>query len=201
MTGLSLIFRTLEPDTTTRIFACRRPRLFRRLQQFKLGTAGGKGVETTVEMRECLRGVFVADLPQPKKDPVCSASQLHNVAASDLRSATSRIVRAKKNLIGCHRAGGSLPRRTRHKFDAYCGGMVPRRAAAGPDSISGKMVPPADRNHWLSSSLSAFLGAGLTGVAAGFAFGDLGPLLAFLLAILADHLDHLGKMAGMLGID
>jgi hypothetical protein len=102
MTGLSLIFRTLEPDTTARIFACRRPRLFRRLQQFKLGTAGGKGVETTVEMRECLRGVFVADLPQPKKEPVCSASQLHNVAASYLRPATSRIVRAKKKFNMCH---------------------------------------------------------------------------------------------------
>jgi hypothetical protein len=54
---------------------------------------------------------------------------------------------------------------------------------------------------WSGSGLSAFLGAGLTGFAAGFAFSDLGPFLAFLLAILADHLDHFGKMAGMLGID
>ncbi len=50
----------------------------------------------------------------------------------------------------------------------------------------------------LGSNLTAFLGADLTGFAAGFAYGNLGKLLAFRLAVLADHLDHLGKMAGML---
>src|SRR3984893_10829148 len=43
----------------------------------------------------------------------------------------------------------------------------------------------------LGSNLTAFLGACLARLAAGLAFGDFGPLLAFLLAIRADHLDHL----------
>ena len=57
---------------------------------------------------------------------------------------------------------GDDPYSERHKFDPYCGGMVPRGAAAGPDSKSGKTVQPADPNHWLSSNLIAFRGAGLT---------------------------------------
>jgi hypothetical protein len=37
--------------------------------------------------------------------------------------------------------------------------------------------------------LTAFFGAGLAGFAAGFAFGNLGALLALFLAVRADHLD------------
>ena len=55
--------------------------------------------------------------------------------------------------------------------------------------------------HILSGYLIAFCGAGFARVAAGLAFGDLWPLLAFLLAIPADHSYHLGQMAGVLGID
>ena len=47
----------------------------------------------------------------------------------------------------------------------------------------------------LSGDLPAFCGASLAGFAAGFAFGNLGELIAFRLAIVADHFDHLGKMA------
>ena len=46
--------------------------------------------------------------------------------------------------------------------------------------------------------LTAFLGAGLACVTASLAFVNFGELVAFFLTIVADHLDHLGKMAGML---
>ena len=47
----------------------------------------------------------------------------------------------------------------------------------------------------------AFLGAGLACVTASLAFGNFRELVAFFLAIIADHLDHPGKVAGMLQID
>jgi hypothetical protein len=43
----------------------------------------------------------------------------------------------------------------------------------------------------LSGGLPAFRGADLAGFAAGLAFDNLGELIAFRLAIVADHLDHL----------
>src|ERR1700730_10622022 len=52
-----------------------------------------------------------------------------------------------------------------------------------------------------SGYLLAFIGAGLTSVATILAFSDLGELVAFFLAIVANHLDGFSKMAGMLGID
>ena len=57
---------------------------------------------------------------------------------------------------------------------------------------------PEQLLKWLSS---AFIGAGLTSVATSIAFTDLGELVAFFLAIVANHLDGFSKMAGMLGID
>jgi hypothetical protein len=49
--------------------------------------------------------------------------------------------------------------------------------------------------------LLAFIGAGFTSVATILAFSDLGELVAFFLAIVANHLDGFSKMAGMVGID
>ena len=56
-------------------------------------------------------------------------------------------------------------------------------------------------NNCSSGYLLAFIGAGLTSVATILAFSDLGELVAFFLAIVANHLDGFSKMAGMLGID
>src|SRR5262249_10865564 len=55
--------------------------------------------------------------------------------------------------------------------------------------------------QFLSGDLAAFLRAGFARVTASLAYGNLGELIAFFLAIVADHLDHLGKMTSMLGID
>ena len=60
---------------------------------------------------------------------------------------------------------------------------------------------PAGPNSLLGSDLVAFLGAGLAGFAAGFAFGDLREFFTFFLAVPANHRDHLGEMASMLRID
>ena len=57
---------------------------------------------------------------------------------------------------------------------------------------------PAGPNSLLGSDLVAFLGAGLAGFAAGFAFGDLREFFTFFLAVPANHRDHLGEMASML---
>lgn len=62
-------------------------------------------------------------------------------------------------------------------------------------------APQQSDNQLLSSNFIAFYGASLTGFAAGLAFGDLGEFFTFLLAVPADHRDHFGQMAGMLGID
>ena len=56
-------------------------------------------------------------------------------------------------------------------------------------------------NKFSSGYLVAFIGAGFTSVATILAFSDLGELVAFFLAIVANHLDGFSKMAGMLGID
>jgi Pentapeptide repeats (8 copies) len=56
-------------------------------------------------------------------------------------------------------------------------------------------------NNCSSGYLLAFIGAGLTSVATSLAFGNFRELVAFFLAIVADHLDGFSKMAGMLGID
>ena len=56
-------------------------------------------------------------------------------------------------------------------------------------------------NNCSSGYLLAFIGAGLTSVATILAFSDLGELVAFFLAIVANHLDGFRKMACMLGID
>jgi hypothetical protein len=53
-------------------------------------------------------------------------------------------------------------------------------------------------NHPTTQKL---VGAGITSVATILAFSDLGELVAFFLAIVANHLDGFSKMAGMLGID
>src|SRR3984893_16425714 len=58
-----------------------------------------------------------------------------------------------------------------------------------------------ESNSLLGSNLVAFLGAGLAGFAAGFAFGDLREFFTFFLAVPANHRDHLGEMASMLRID
>src|SRR5208283_5739917 len=50
-------------------------------------------------------------------------------------------------------------------------------------------------------SLRAFRGAGLTGLATGFAFGNIGKLLALRLAVLADLFNALGDGPHMRGID
>jgi hypothetical protein len=50
-----------------------------------------------------------------------------------------------------------------------------------------------------SGYLLAFLGAGFTSVATILAFSDLGELVAFVLAIVANHLDGFSKTASMLG--
>jgi len=60
---------------------------------------------------------------------------------------------------------------------------------------------PAGPNSLLGSDLVAFLGAGLAGFAAGFAFGDLREFFTFFLAVPANHRYHLGEMASMLRID
>ena len=56
-------------------------------------------------------------------------------------------------------------------------------------------------NNCSSGYLLAFFGAGLTSVATSLAFGNFGEVVAFFLAIVANHLDGFSKMAGMLGID
>ena len=56
-------------------------------------------------------------------------------------------------------------------------------------------------NNCSSGYLLAFIGAGLTSVATSLAFGNFRELVAFFLAIVANHLDGFRKMAGMLGID
>ena len=56
-------------------------------------------------------------------------------------------------------------------------------------------------NNCSSGYLLAFIGAGYTSFATILAFSDLGELVAFFLAIVANHLDGSSKMAGMLGID
>src|ERR1700730_7284699 len=61
--------------------------------------------------------------------------------------------------------------------------------------------PSAPREPPLGSDLVAFLGAGLAGFAAGFAFGDLREFFTFFLAVPANHRDHLGEMASMLRVD
>jgi hypothetical protein len=53
----------------------------------------------------------------------------------------------------------------------------------------------------LGGNFVAFRCAGFARVATGLAFNDLGEVVAFLLAVVAKHLDHFGKMGGMLGID
>ena len=53
-------------------------------------------------------------------------------------------------------------------------------------------------NNCSSGYLLAFIGAGLASVATILAFSDLGELVAFFLAIVANHLDGFSKMAGML---
>ena len=77
-----------------------------------------------------------------------------------------------------------------------------RSGLPGQAGLSGgPSMPPVfsgESDQMLGSNLTAFLGAGLTRFAAGFAFGNAWPLLALFLAVLADHLDHVGKMAGML---
>jgi hypothetical protein len=54
------------------------------------------------------------------------------------------------------------------------------------------------RSSAITATITAFLGAGLTCIAASLALGNLGVLVAFFLAVVTKHLDHLGKMAGML---
>ena len=56
-------------------------------------------------------------------------------------------------------------------------------------------------NNCSSGYLPAFIGAGLTSVATSLAFGNFGEVVAFFLAIVANHLDGFSKMAGVLGID
>src|ERR1700730_1887559 len=48
--------------------------------------------------------------------------------------------------------------------------------------------------------LSAFRGAGLARVAASLAYANIGEFVAFLLAVVAKHLDDLSKMAGVGGV-
>jgi Glucose inhibited division protein A len=64
--------------------------------------------------------------------------------------------------------------------------------------MGNRSQPPI---HILSGNLSTFRGAGLAGVAASLAYCNLGEFVALFLAIVAEHLDHLGKMACMLRID
>src|SRR3984893_17341093 len=56
-------------------------------------------------------------------------------------------------------------------------------------------------NNCSSGYLLALIGAGLTSVATSLAFGNFGEIVAFFLAIVANHLDVFSEMAGMLGID
>src|SRR3984893_3894838 len=75
----------------------------------------------------------------------------------------------------------------------------PVRASA---SISSRpSVLKTGPNNCSSRYLLAFIDAGFTSVATILAFSDLGELVAFFLAIVANHLDGFSKMAGMLGID
>ncbi len=70
-----------------------------------------------------------------------------------------------------------------------------------PQKVKAHEPCAAPHVQVLGSSFTAFVGAGLARVAASLAFGNFGEFVAFFLAIVADHLDHLGKVAGMLRID
>jgi hypothetical protein len=75
------------------------------------------------------------------------------------------------------------------------------RATAGGGSLRFHFRRAKRPNNCSSGYLLALIGAGLTSVATSLAFGNFGEIVAFFLAIVANHLDGFSKMAGMLGID
>jgi hypothetical protein len=78
--------------------------------------------------------------------------------------------------------------------------ITPRRSVEQCGSAP-KEKSCSDHQPLHLGSLRAFLGADLTGLATGFAFGNIGKLLAFRLAGLADLFNALGDGPHIRGID